>query len=110
MDDGSPAPSSRPFTSSRDRAKIRYIPPDLDVDALIAEASNFEPVPRLDATQYTTEESMKELEAIIKRHVVKEGTPLVITNWHKRSDWPWLIFSTQWLHENHGKDRKYGRP
>ncbi|KAI5816214.1 hypothetical protein BZA77DRAFT_333734 [Pyronema omphalodes] len=104
MDDGSPAPSSRRITSSRDRAKIRYIPPDLDVDALIAETSNFQPVPRLDATQYTTAESMKELEAIIKRNVIEDGTPLVITNWHKRSDWPWLVFSTQWLQENHGKD------
>jgi hypothetical protein len=86
---------------------MTYLPPDLDVDALIASTPNFKAIPRLDATQLETEESFASLEEFIEKHVIVGGTPLVIENWHKRRDWPWYIFTTQWLKENNGGDRKY---
>lgn len=98
-------PGPRRITSSREKAKMTYLPPDLDVDALVADTPNFKAIPRLDATQFETKESFASLEDLIQQHVISGGTPLVIENWHKRSDWPWYIFNPQWLKDNHGADR-----
>lgn len=85
---------------------MTYLPPDLDVDALVANTPNFKTIPRLDATQFETKESFAGLEDLVQQHVISGGTPLVIENWHKRSDWPWYIFTPQWLKDNHGADRE----
>lgn len=104
---GEIAPPARRITSTRDKAKMTYLPPDLDVEALIAITPNFNAIPRLNALQLEGDDQFKNLEEFIDKHVVQGGMPLVIENWHKRSDWPWHLFDPRWLTSNHGTDRGY---
>jgi hypothetical protein len=105
MASASSPPQQRRITSPREKAKMVYLPPDFDVPALIAQTPNFKAIPTVDATQLVDEKSWCDLEAFIEQHVITNGVPLVIVNWHKRADWPWYLFSPDWLAQNHGHDR-----
>jgi hypothetical protein len=100
----SEAPQGRRISSTRSQAEMRYLPADIDVQAVIAENPNFEGVYTLDALELVDQESWKVLEDFIELHVVTKGLPLVIKNWHKRPDWPGHLFSPQWLATNHTWD------
>ncbi len=81
------------------------IDPNLDLDALIAQQPNFQTLSRVDArTLDSSPDGLNTLENIIHQHVIVAGLPLVIENWHLRSDWPRWLFNPQWLGDNHGHD------
>lgn len=87
----------------KDRAPFEPIAPDLDVDNLISGCSNFHAVERVDA-RTITDETMEPLRQLIQAHVIEGGKPLVLENWHQRSDWPRWIFNPDWLKGNHGTE------
>lgn len=87
----------------RDRAQFLAIPPDLDISKLISRCSNFHAVERVDA-RTITDETMEALRQLIQAHVIEGGKPLVLENWHQRSDWPRWIFNPDWLKKNHGTE------
>lgn len=87
----------------KDRAPFEPIAPDLDVDNLISGCSNFHAVERVDA-RTITEETIEPLRQLIQAHVIEGGKPLVLENWHQRSDWPRWIFNPDWLRGNHGTE------
>lgn len=90
----------------KDRAPFEPIAPDLDVDNLISGCSNFHAVERVDA-RTITEETMEPLRQLIQAHVIEGGKPLVLENWHQRSDWPRWIFNPDWLRGNHGMEGSF---
>ena len=85
-------------------AKFTALPPDLNVEELIRTTPNFDNVTRMDARNITAS-TMGTAEEYIYQQVIVKGLPLVITNWHLRSDWPSWIFNKDWLMENHGQAR-----
>lgn len=87
----------------KDRAPFEPIAPGLDVDQLISDCSNFHAVERVDA-RTITDETMEPLRQLIQAHVIEGGKPLVLENWHQRSDWPRWIFNPDWLKGNHGTE------
>lgn len=89
-----------------ERAEFKALPPDLDIPYLIQSTPNFEDVTRIDARNINSD-TMPDVEAYIHDHVIKKGLPLVIENWHRRSDWSSWIFNLQWLVQNHGQDREF---
>jgi hypothetical protein len=91
------APQSHP------RAQFVPCSPDLDLNGLVENTSNFDYVTRL-PKEMLKEHSIQSLEQLVLLHVVIGGKPLVIEGWDERFD-PW-IFSTGWLQENLGKHGK----
>lgn len=87
-----------------ERAEFKPLPPDLNIPHLIQSTPNFEHVIRIDARNINSS-TIPDVEAYVHDHVIKKGLPLVIENWHLRSDFPSWIFCVQWLIENHGPDR-----
>jgi hypothetical protein len=85
---------------SHHQAQFVPIPPDLDLDALVENTSNFDYVTRL-PFEMIKEHSIQHLEQLILLHVVIGGKPLVIENWEDLLD-PYL-FSPQWLQDQVGK-------
>ena len=100
-------PIQRRITSTRAKAKMVYLPPDLDLEALILQTPNFKTLPRLDATQLVGQDAFEALAMYVQQHVIDAGLPLVIEKWHERPDWPHYMFNPDWLKQNHGRDRKY---
>jgi hypothetical protein len=99
------AATGRKIHRTKDRADFVPLDYDLNVEELITENENFEALPTLDATQLVGDGMNRTLLGVIQKHVVMEGRPLCIRNWHKRSEWPWYMFNPRWLEENHGRDR-----
>lgn len=99
------APGGRRITSQRERAGFEPIPPNVDIPALIEQTPNFKELRRLDAREITPEHQ-ESIDRDVYETVIVKGLPLVIENWHLRRDWPRWIFNTEWLRENHGRDRK----
>ncbi|RPB28392.1 hypothetical protein L211DRAFT_777647 [Terfezia boudieri ATCC MYA-4762] len=87
-----------------ERAEFKPLSPDIDILHLIQSTPNFEHVTRIDARNVNSD-TMSDVEGYIHDHVIKKGLPLVIENWHLRSDWSSWIFNVQWLIQNHGQDR-----
>ena len=91
------APQSHP------RAQFVPIPPDLDLNTLVENTSNFDYVTRL-PKEMLKEHSIQSLEQLVLLHVVIGGKPLVIEGWGERLD-PYL-FSAEWFQQNVGKKRE----
>jgi hypothetical protein len=100
----STVPQGRRIASTRSQARLQYLPPDIDVQAVIRENDNFQAVFIVDALTLVDEKSWKDLQAFIDAHVVVKGLPLVMKNWDKRPDWPGHLFSLEWLAANHTRD------
>lgn len=96
------APAGRRITSVKDLAGFTPIPPDIDVDGLIRDTSNFKSITRIDAVSLVTDQDFEYVRDLIQTQVIDRGIPLVIENWHLRKDWPKWILNTRWLKENHG--------
>jgi hypothetical protein len=92
-------------SSSHPQAQFVPIQPDLDLDALVDNTSNFDYVTRL-GCEMLKEHSIQHLEQLILLHVVIGGKPLVIENWGDVLD-PYL-FSPQWLQDQTGNKGKLG--
>jgi hypothetical protein len=92
------APQSHP------QAQFIPISPDLDLNALVENCSNFDYVTRL-PTEMLKEHSIQSLEQLVLLHVVIGGKPLVIEGWEDMLD-HWL-FSPQWLQQQLDKRRKF---
>ena len=83
------------------------IPPNFKVDELLNRPnSNFMPVNRISATSINKLNAAA-LDHLIYQELIINGRPLVIEDWHLRSDWPKHILNTRWLLNNHGHDRKF---
>ena len=87
-------------------APFEPISPAVSISNLLVRAPNFKPVQRIDARRITPA-NLDSLGSVIKDHVITKGLPLVLENWHLRSDWPKWHFNPEWLKENHGADRKF---
>lgn len=94
-------------SSTHPQAQFVPIPPDLDIDALVDEAHNFDHVTRLSANKLE-EHSIQSFEDLVRQIVIQQGKPLVIEDWGSRIP-PWL-FSRDWLEEHLGKERKPSVP
>src|SRR4051812_913787 len=81
------------------------ISPTINITHLLSTTPNFKPVQRIDA-RHINALNVESLEAMIHEHVVSNGLPLVIENWHLRDDWPKWAFNMEWLKQNHSTDRK----
>lgn len=101
------ASTGRRINSQHSRASFVPIDPDIDVDQLIRDNPNFAALPRVDARALNDNETLRGLEALIQQKVIEEGMPLVIENWHLRTDWPSWMFNDKWLMENHGRDGEW---
>lgn len=88
---------------SHPQAQFVPIQPDLDLEALVENTSNFDYVTRLPCDMLK-EHSIQHLEQLILLQVVIGGKPLVIENWGDNLD-PYL-FSPQWLQDQAGKKGK----
>ncbi|KAL7267901.1 hypothetical protein RUND412_009496 [Rhizina undulata] len=86
-----------------ERAGFKPIPPDLDITELIANTPNFQLVQRVDARSID-ESTLGDLKELIQSHLIEQGLPLVIENWHLREDWPMRLFNPEWLQKTHGTD------
>lgn len=82
------------------QAQFVPISPDLDLNALVENTSNFDWVTRL-PHEMLKDHSIQHLEQLVLLHVVIGGKPLVLENWGDVLD-PHL-FSPQWLQEHMGK-------
>ncbi|KAK6338328.1 hypothetical protein TWF730_002391 [Orbilia blumenaviensis] len=80
------------------------ISPTINIPLLVSSTPNFKSVQRIDARRINPT-NIESLQAMIHEHVVLRGIPIVIENWHLRSDWPKWIFSVDWLKSNHGNDQ-----
>ncbi|KAK6351796.1 hypothetical protein TWF718_004941 [Orbilia javanica] len=80
------------------------INPTVNIPLLVSSTPNFKSVQRIDARRINPT-NIESLQAMIHEHVVLRGIPIVIENWHLRSDWPKWIFSVDWLKSNHGADQ-----
>ncbi|KAF3126079.1 hypothetical protein TWF569_000640 [Orbilia oligospora] len=80
------------------------ISPTINIPLLVSSTPNFKSVQRIDARRINPT-SIESLQAMIHEHVVLRGIPIVIENWHLRSDWPKWMFSVDWLKSNHGADQ-----
>ncbi|KAK6510063.1 hypothetical protein TWF481_004776 [Arthrobotrys musiformis] len=80
------------------------ISPLANIPLLVSSTPNFKSVQRIDARRINPT-NIESLQAMIHEHVVLRGIPIVIENWHLRSDWPKWIFSVDWLKSNHGTDQ-----
>ncbi|KAK6517350.1 hypothetical protein TWF281_004006 [Arthrobotrys megalospora] len=80
------------------------ISPTINIPLLVSSTPNFKSVQRIDARRINAT-NVESLHAMIHEHVVLRGIPIVIENWHLRSDWPKWIFSVDWLKSNHGADQ-----
>ncbi|RVD81269.1 uncharacterized protein DFL_009138 [Arthrobotrys flagrans] len=80
------------------------ISPTINIPLLVSSTPNFKSVQRIDARRINPT-NIESLQAMIHEHVVLRGIPIVIENWHLRSDWPKWIFSIDWLRSNHGTDQ-----
>lgn len=85
---------------SQPQAQFVPIPPDLDLNALVENTSNFDYVTRL-PFEMIKEHPFQHLEQLILLQVVIGGKPLVIGNCEDVLD-PYL-FSPQWLQNQVGK-------
>jgi hypothetical protein len=90
-------------SASHPQAQFVPVPPDLDLDALVENTSNFDYVTRL-PREILQEHSIQHLEQLVLLHVVIGGKPLVIENWGDVLN-P-SLFSPQWLQEHMGKKGK----
>ncbi|KAF3907225.1 hypothetical protein ABW20_dc0101962 [Dactylellina cionopaga] len=80
------------------------ISPTLDIPLLISSTPNFKSVQRVDARRINPT-NIESLQSMIHEHVVVKGIPLIIENWHLRSDWQKWVFNVDWLKSNHGSDQ-----
>jgi hypothetical protein len=87
-------------SASHPQAQFLPISPDLDLNALVENTSNFDYVTRL-SRQILKDHSIQHLEQLVLLHVVIGGKPLVIENWGDIID-PGL-FSPRWLQDKIGK-------
>jgi hypothetical protein len=87
-------------SASHPQAQFVPISPDLDLNALVENTSNFDYVTRL-PLQILNDQSIQHLEQFVLLHVVIGGKPLVIENWGDVID-PGL-FSPRWLQDKIGK-------
>lgn len=77
------------------------IPPDLNLDELVENTSNFDYVTRL-PTAILEEHTIAELEQLVLVHVVIGGKPLVIEGWEGKLDRD--LFSPEWLERTMDKE------
>ncbi|KAK6535222.1 hypothetical protein TWF694_001690 [Orbilia ellipsospora] len=80
------------------------ISPTVNIPLLVSSTPNFQSVQRVDARRIN-HTNIESLQAMIHEHVVVKGIPLVLENWHLRSDWPKWVFNLDWLQKNHGTDQ-----
>lgn len=85
--------------SRRPPAAFEPIPPDLDLDALVEETSNFQYVDRISCNMID-QQGMERFDKLVLIHVVIGGKPLIVDDYYARQD-PWT-FSSKWLEDNHG--------
>lgn len=86
--------------AQRPSASFVPIPPDLDLDALVDDTPNFEYVVRI-SYDMIEHQGLEAFEKLVLLHVIIGGKPLIVEGFQKEMD-EWT-FSTQWLHDNHGK-------
>ncbi|EPS42994.1 hypothetical protein H072_3024 [Dactylellina haptotyla CBS 200.50] len=80
------------------------ISPTINIPMLVSSTPNFKPVQRVDARRINPT-NIESLQEMIHEHVVLKGIPLVLENWHLRSDWQKRVFNFDWLKSNHGADQ-----
>lgn len=99
-------PAARQIRSTKDKATFKPLPRDVDVHSLIAEGGNFIAPAIIDALNIAAggENAENDLRELIQTHVINEGKPLVIKNYHLVKGWPRWMFNPDWLKENHGKE------
>ncbi|KAK6359533.1 hypothetical protein TWF696_000687 [Orbilia brochopaga] len=99
-----PGPAKLKMAPRQEAAPFVPISPTIDIPLLVSSTPNFKPIQRIDARRINAN-NIESLQAMIHEHVVTKGIPLVIENWHLRSDWPKWIFNVEWLKSNHGTDQ-----
>lgn len=92
--------------TARRSAAFDPISPDLDLDALVQQTSNFEYVSRISLDMIETQ-APEQFEKLLLKHVILGGKPLVIEGFNKRLD-EWT-FTCAWLQDNHGKKYEQAR-
>jgi hypothetical protein len=81
------------------------IPPDLDIACLVAETPNFHWCLREDVRSHAA--PFQKLNQIIRVQTIEKGTPIVLENWHLRSDWNATLFSPRWLDHELGSNGSF---
>ncbi|KAI9889941.1 MAG: hypothetical protein M1814_004664 [Vezdaea aestivalis] len=71
------------------------IPPDLDIQELIASQDNFQPVPTVDASDHVYKNRPEDLAKFYHQHVVVGGRPLVLKDMHRLLDRN--MYTPEWL-------------
>lgn len=92
--------------AQRPRASFEPIPPDLDLDALVENTSNFRYVDRI-SCDMIDQQGFEAFDRLVLLHVIIGGKPLVIDGYQSRLD-PWT-FSPKWLQDNQG-DKSWSAP
>lgn len=89
--------------AQRPSASFDPIPPDLDLAALVEETPSFEYVVRISCDMIELQ-GLEAFEKLVLLHVIIGGKPLIVEGCqHRLDEW---TFSSQWLHDNHGKKCK----
>ena len=78
-------------------------PRTIDMEKLVADTPNFHFMRRLDALDYT--DSPSNLLQEINYHVVENGLPVIIGNWHRSEHWERRKLSKGWLAQHLGSAR-----
>ncbi|KAF3923298.1 hypothetical protein ABW21_db0202598 [Orbilia brochopaga] len=99
-----PGPAKPKMAPRQEAAPFVPISPTIDIPLLVSSTPNFKPIQRIDARRINAN-NIESLQTMIHEHVVTKGIPLVIENWHLRSDWPKWVFNVEWLKSNHGTDQ-----
>jgi hypothetical protein len=84
------------------KPRFTPIPPDLDIPKLVNSTPNFRWVHREDARLHSS--PFYQLNQIIHAVTIEQGLPIVVDNWHLRTDWNGALFSKEWLDRDHGND------
>jgi len=84
------------------RPKLTPIPPTLDIPALVHSTPNFQWAHREDSRLHAAPYS--QLNRIVAAVTLEQGLPIVVDNWHLRSDWNAVLFSHEWLERQYGDE------
>ena len=84
----------------RAAAPFEPISPDLDLELLVEESTNFEYVPRIPYDLIEVQ-GFDAFDKLVLLHVIANGKPLVIEGCHRNLD-AWT-FSSPWLRDNSGE-------